>query len=736
MRALALIVAAVFVASSPVLAQPAPPSAAGGRPKVCLVLSGGGARGVAHVGVLKALETLRIPIDCIAGTSMGAVIGGAYASGMTTREMEDVIAGLSTDILFRETPPRQDQAIRRKLDDRSILFGLELGLRDGEIDFPKGVVTGVQLESVLRRLVKTPGFRKFDELPIRYRAVATDLVSGKAMVFHEGELANVMRASMSVPGEIAPAEIEGALYVDGGLTDNLPVDVARSMGADIVIAVNLGTPLLKREELGSVFGVTGQMINILTEQNVRASLASLKSTDMLIEPALGEFSAADFDHLPTTVPIGIAAVQPVAARLTPLALAPERYAELRLAQTATPPRDDRPIAEIRFRHLERVNPEWAAAELDTRVGAPLDQAVLDRDLRRLFGSGDFEHIGYRIIEEPGRRVLDVDAAEKAWGPNYLRFGLGLASDLHGQNTFNAAVSYRRTWINALGGEWRTDAQIGQTSRFYSEFYQPLTVGNLLFVAPQVELERRTVDVFQASQRIARYDVRESTLALDVGSSVTKYGEARAGVVVGVVDASLDTGPAELAPPDTRPRIGAYRVRAIFDQLDSANFPRFGSAASVNVKLSSKSLGATDEYQRWDADFLAAHSFGPHTFRVAGKFGGTFGNDPLPPYDLFQWGGFLQQSGYPTGALLGQRLAFGRVEYTYKLAQQRLLEGLYAGVSLEAGRVGSPVVQGNPAGTLKSLGIYLGADTPIGPFYLGYGFAADGNHSAYLFLGRP
>ena len=741
MRTLAVLVAAAFAASSVVHAQTTPPptapaASATGRPKVCLVLSGGGARGVAHVGVLKALETLHVPIDCIAGTSMGAVIGGAYASGMTTREMEAVVARLSTQVLFREKPPRQDQAIRRKLDDRSILFGLELGLRDGSIDFPKGVVSGIQLESVLRQLVKAPGFRKFDELPIPFRAVATDLVTGKAMVFHEGELANVMRASMSVPAAIAPAEIDGTLYVDGGLTDNLPVDVARAMGADIVIAVNLGTPLLKREELGSVFGVTGQMINILTEQNVRASLASLKSTDILIEPALGEFSAADFDNLVKTVPIGIAAVQPLTARLAPLKLAPGPYAELRAAQTAIPPLDERPIDEIRFRDLARVNPAAAAAEFETRVGSPLDQAVLDRDLRRLFGSGDFEHVGYRIIEEPGRRILDVDAVEKTWGPNYLRFGLGLASDLQGQNTFNAAASYRRTWINALGGEWRTDMQIGQTSRFYTELYQPLATNRLLFISPQAEVQRHTVDVFQRSQRIARYDVRESTLALDVGSSVTKYGEARAGVIAGVVDASLDTGPAELTPSNTRPRIGAYRLRAIYDQLDSANFPRFGAAASMNVKLSSGSLGASDEYVRWDADFLAAHSFGAHTFRVAGKFGGPLGGDPLPAYDLFQWGGFLQQSGYATGALLGQRLAFGRVEYTYKLVQQHLLEGLYAGVSLEGGHVGSPLVPGNNAGTLKSLAVYLGADTPIGPFYLGYGVAADGNHSAYLFLGRP
>ena len=740
MRALACLVATVGVvatAAPPSVAQtPAATGAVVARPKVCLVLSGGGARGVAHVGVLKALEALRVPIDCIAGTSMGAVIGGAYASGMSTAEMEQEIEGLSTEVLFRDKPPRQDQNIRRKLDDRSLLFGLELGLRNGSIDLPKGVVSGIQLESVLRRLVRTPGFRQFDALPIPYRAVATDLVSGKAHVFSEGELANVMRASMSVPGAIAPAEIDGTLYVDGGLTDNLPVDVARRMGADVVIAVNLGTPLLKREELGSVFGVTGQMINILTEQNVRASLASLKSTDILIEPALGEFSAADFDHLGATLPIGRAAVEAMAPRLASLAVAPAAYAALRNVQTTLPPRDEAPIAEIRFRHLERVNPEAAAAVLETQVGKPLDQAVLDRDIRQLFGTGDFEHVGYRIIEGPGRRVLDIDAVEKTWGPNYLRFGLGLASDLQGQNTFDAAASYRRTWINALGGEWRTDVRIGATNGLSTELYQPLAAGSAFFVAPQVELERRTLDLFLESQRIARFDLRSLTAAFDVGTSVTKYGEARAGVVAGVTDASLDTGPPQFAPPDARPHIGAYRIRAIFDQLDSANFPRFGFAASANVKLSSRSLGATDVYERWDADFLGAHSFGPHTFRVAGKAGGRFGSDELPAYDLFQWGGFLQQSGYPTGALLGEKLAFGRVEYSYKLLNQRLLEGLYAGVSLEAGRVGAPVVPGNNAGLLKSAAVYVGADTPLGPFYLGYGISADGNHSAYLFLGRP
>ena len=738
MRFASLLAAVALVAIPQAHAQNAAetPATTGARPKICLVLSGGGARGAAHVGVIKALEAMRVPIDCVAGTSMGALVGGAYASGMTPSEMEGVLKEITTELLFKEKPPRQDRAVRLKQDDRSILFGLELGWRDGELHFPKGAVSGVQLETVLRKLAKAAGFRRFDELPIPYRAVATDLVTGRAVVFREGELANVMRASMSVPAAIAPAEVDGMLLVDGGLTNNLPVDVAREMGADIVIAVNLGTPLMKREELASVIGVTGQMINILTEQNVRVSLASLKPTDVLIEPVLGEFSAADFDSLMKTVPIGVAAVEPVAQRLSALALAPEAYAQLRATQTRSTPPDTRPVAEIRFRPMARVNPATFVDDLETKPGQPLDQAALDRDMRRLYGSGDFEHVNYRVIEEAGRRVLDIDAIEKAWGPNYLRFGLGLGSDLEGENHFNIAASYRRTWMNALGGEWRTDLQLGQTSRIFTEFYQPLETRRLVFVAPHVEYERRNVDLFEGAQRFARYDLRYGTAALDIGTSLTKFGEMRAGAYVGRSRATLDTGPADLLPPGESFDLGGVRVRALLDQLDSVNFPRFGVAVGADLRYSSKALGASDDYARWEIDGLAAYSFGPHTFQIAGKAGGPLGGKPLPIYDQFQWGGFLQQSGYPTGALFGERLAFGRIVYTYRILDQRLLEGLYAGASFEVGTMKNPLVTTNSTGPFRSGAVFIGADTPVGPFYLGYGVADDGNRSAYVFLGRP
>ena len=285
------------------------------RPRIGLVLSGGGARGAAHIGVLKVLEELRVPVDYIAGTSMGSIVGGSYASGNSVDQMLLDISTIKSADLATDAPPRQDVSIRRKQDDLLNFIGPELGFRHGKLLLPKGVVTGIGLEAVLRDLAKVKGSVDFDKLPIPFRACATDIETGKMTVFRSGDLAAVMRASMSVPGAIAPAEIEGRALVDGGLTRNLPVDVAREMGADVIIAVNLGTPLMRRDQIDSLLGVTGQMINILTEQNVSASLASLKSDDVLILPELGDYSSTDFDHMPDTVPIGEAAARKVQDRL-------------------------------------------------------------------------------------------------------------------------------------------------------------------------------------------------------------------------------------------------------------------------------------------------------------------------------------------------------------------------------------------------------------------------------------
>jgi NTE family protein len=686
--------------------------------------------------VLKVLEEMRVPVDYIAGTSMGSIVGGSYASGNSVDQMLRDISNIKSADLATDSPPRQDIAIRRKEDDLKNYIGPELGLRRGKLLLPKGVVTGIGLEAVLRDLAKVKGPVDFDTLPIPFRACATDIEFGKSVVFRSGDLAAVMRASMSVPGAIAPAEIEGKMLVDGGLTRNLPVNVAREMGADIIIAVNLGTPLMKRDEISSLLGVTGQMINILTEQNVSASLDSLKPDDILILPELGDYSATDFDHMPDTVPIGEAAARKVKDQLSRYSISPQQYEEHWRRQTRAAAVDTRPINEIRVEGLKRVNPKVVAENMETQVGKPLDVKVLDADMRRIYGRGDFEHVGYRLIEEPGKRILVVDAVEKSWGPDYLRLGLGLSAESGGDAYFNVLGSYRKTWINSLGAEWKNEVQMGQTTRFFSEFYQPLSVHRYLFVAPMVEYDQRYVQIFQGDTLLAKYNNHSTTAGLDLGSQITKYGELRLGVVGGTQTFRLSSGPQELALTEDRADIGAVRARLRIDQLDSIKFPRSGYFATAEIFDSRTELGALDNYIRWEGDLLSAISFGDNTVQISLKGGGTIGSSPLPVYDQFSFGGFLHMSGYRTGQFYSDSLAFGRLVYYRKLSKAVLTEGVYAGASLEAGRFGGQLVPGNPTGVLGAGSLFLAADTPLGPVYLGYGIGEAGNTAFYFFLGLP
>jgi len=357
-------------------------------------------------------------------------------------------------------------------------------------------------------------------------------------------------------------------------------------------------------------------------------------------------------------------------------------------------------------------------------------------MRRIYGTGDFEHVNYHFLEEPNRRVLAVEAVEKTWGPDYLRFGLGLSSDFTGDAYFNLLASYRQTWLNKLGAEWRNDFQIGRSSSFVTEFYQPVNARGYFFIAPHANFEKRSTSLYQDDNLVARYDIGSNLVGLDLGSQFYRFGELRLGAVYGTVRPALDTGPEILSPGESSIKQGAYTLRLVFDQLDSVIFPRSGWTAGAKVFNANSSLGADMPYTKWDADGFAAVSFGNHTFNLGGKVGGTLGSDPLPRYDQFQWGGFLQQSGYATGQLMGESLRYGRLMYYHRIMRGSLLDGAYSGFSLEMGKVGHPLVASNSDDWLKSLGIFVGSDTPIGPAYLGFGHAADGNNALYFYLGIP
>jgi len=751
--AVALLGAAVSLHGSLAYAQPTSPAMLAtsrpaatsvpkpvGRPMVCLVLSGGGARGAAHIGVIRVLEELRVPIDCITGTSMGSLVGGAYASGMSVAEMEKLTESITFDLLFRETPPRYDLTIRRKQDEgRLNLFSPEIGVDDqGRVSFAKGIVSGIQLETVLRDLSRIKGYVDFNKLPIPFRAVATDLVTGMPKVFDSGDLALAMRASMSVPGVIAPAEFDGMMLVDGGLVNNLPVDVARAMGADIVIAVNLGTPLSPREDIRNVLAITGQMIGILTEQNVRQSLASLAPTDILILPELGNFSAGNFNAMKTTFPIGEAAARKVADRLASLSLPPNEYARIQAARTQPIVASVQPIDAVTFEPppLQRVNPVFLGTLVDTKPGQPIDQETLDRDLLRLYGTRDFEHVNYQLIESPTQRILNVRGIEKSWGPNYLRLGLGLTSDFSGNAFFDLQGQYRRTWINSYGAEWLTNVVLGRNLGLYSEFYQPLEPAQRYFAAPYVDVSRRFLSVFEGDDEVAEYSVPYAIAGADLGTQFTRFGELRLGLFYGVSDPSIKSGRPLLGADPGSVHIGGLRLRGYFDQLDNLNFPRHGWATSFQLAKGLDELGADDDYDQWEASAMAARSWDRHTINVALRGSGPISGDERPIYVTQPWGGFLQQSGFQTGQLLNRRYIYGRMQYYYRVLDVPLFEGLYAGVAGEIGSYGPALVEGNPSGTIYSGAAYLAFDSPLGPMYLGYGVAKGGSQALYFFLGRP
>lgn len=706
------------------------------RPKTCLVLSGGGARGAAHIGVIKMLEQYRIPIDCIAGTSMGALVGGAYASGSSVEDMEKLLASLSTETLFQDSPPRAELNIRRKQEDYTLLTSPEVGSASiTGAKLPRGIVSGVQLETVLRK-ISMPGYHDFDKLPIPYRAVATDLTTGKAEIFKKGELANVMRASMSVPVAIAPVEIDGKLLVDGMLTDNLPIDVAHTMGADVIIAVNVGTPLMKREQLGSIVGVAGQMISILTEQNVQNSLALLTPNDILITPELGDFQTSDFDHLKDTLMIGENAARKMESQLLKLSLSPQEYASYRKAIPPLLANSSHVIDQIEYKDFNHVNPRYVESLIDSKAGEMMNQEILDHDLQILYGTGDFEHVHYKLNKDKDDHyLLSIDAKEKSWGPNYLRFGMGLDSDFHGNAEFNLIGRIRKTWLNSLGAESITDIQIGHTNRISSEFYQPLNGRQNYFVAPMIEVKQSPIDLYAGNQNIARYIIERYRAGIDIGASLNTYGELRAGIRKGIGKASLEIGPESMIPKDNTLNEGSFIASLLLDKFDSVTFPMDGWMLKTNLYNANTVLNADDTYTKWDAQGSFVHSFGRHTFNLFAAGAGSLEGE-LPYYDQHKWGGFLRQSGYQNGQFLCESFSFGRLMYYNKLIEYPALKGVYAGLSFEVGKINDPLVNETSTDLLISGAGFLGAKTPFGPLYFGYGQAQDGSNSFYLFLGLP
>jgi NTE family protein len=681
------------------------------------------------------LEELRIPVDYVAGTSMGSLVGGAYASGMSPDEMARLVEGLDWSKVFSDLPPRKDRSFYlKRLEDES-LWPLVLGVGRGGVSLPSGAIAGQQLGFFLDKLAaRGAGVQSFDELDIPFRAVATNAVTGKMVVFDSGSLADAMRASMSVPGAFAPAEIGDQLYLDGGIVRNLPVDVVRGMGADVVIAVNLEAPLATRDQLNSALTVTLQMIDILLKGNVNEQLATLTETDVLILPDLKGYSSAGFDKAPALIPIGEKAARAIADKLKRYSLPEKEYLALRAEQRARY-RVPAPIEKIRVdtAGLRYVNPQWVDAGLRLGKDQPVDIEDITHKIDVLYGTGDFERISYGFEYENGERVLVVQPVEKPGGPNYLRFGLRAYTDFKGDNEFIVLGNYTMTWLNRLGAQWRNDIGIGSSSFVRSEFYQPLDVTGPWFVAPYVFAGTQKVNFFEGDQVAAQVRETRAIAALDAGATIGTSAQLRAGVFTGALHAT----PTVIIPgvSDVSAGLGGYQFSAAYDSRDNVGFPREGTFARAGATFSRTALGSDLNYQQAELSWLSAWSFGRNTVSAALRGASGFNGD-LPYYDLYAIGGFLNLSGYRVNQLQGQSVALGRLMYYYRAATLSFIGNVYAGASLEAGNVYGAFPEPTSTGLKIAGSLFLGADTLIGPAYFAYGHAEAGNSAFYVYLGYP
>ena len=702
------------------------------RPKVGLVLSGGAARGLAHVGVLKALEEQGIHIDAIAGTSMGAVIGGLYASGYKIDELEKLALGIDWKEALSDAPEREDVPFRRKQDDRDFLVKQKLSFRDdGSLGLPLGVIQGQNLALLLESLLAhSSDIRDFDKLPIPFRAVATDIVNGEKVVFRKGHLPQVIRASMSIPAVFAPVEINGQLLVDGGMVDNIPVDVAREMGVDMVIVVDIGTPLRGRKQLNTVFDILNQSITLMTRSNSEVQLASLKPDDILIQPALASYGTTDFGRALDIINAGYRATQVMEKRLAGLRQSTDvQLAEARTAEERTPV-----ITAIKIENDSKIGDSVIRYYIRQPVGEPLDLGRLQRDMGTLYGLDYFDQVQYRVVHKGQERTLVISARGKRSGTDYLRLGLNLSDDMRGDSAFNIGASYRINGINQLGAEWLTRVQLGDKQELYSEFYQPLDAGSRYFVAPYINARSQNVEAILDNDPIAEYRLERYGFGLNFGRQIGNSGEIRVGVGEAWGEANVRIGDQDL--PSTSFNEGFYDIKYSFDSLDNVYFPHSGEDIALSVRQFEPGLGSDERYRQWEFKLDKALSSGPDTWILGGRYGRTLDTANVVT-SSFLLGGARQLSGFREDAISGQNISLMRAVYYRRLTPRSYLPfdfPLYAGASLERGRAWNNDNEFD-SGYINAASIFIGFDPPLGPLNFSYGFNDDDQKALYLNLGQ-
>ncbi|ENQ8064860.1 patatin-like phospholipase family protein [Vibrio parahaemolyticus] len=729
------------------------------RPKVAVVLAGGGAKGAAHIGVLKALEEMHIPVDIITGTSMGAYVGGLYATGMSADEIESFIYSVDWNSGYRDRVDRSQRRVRDKEYEDRYQITTDLGLRFGEVRAPTGVVQGQNMLRVLRETTGNLGrFDSFDELAIPYRSVATDILELDEVVIGNGYLVDAMMASMSVPGALPPYKLNGHMLVDGGVVNNMPVDVARAMGADVVIAVDISTDYKTEDDFTGLFTVADQLSNYLVRRSTQQQVETLQEHDVYIRPNVGQMETVEFDKMPWAFQSGYDITKEMESKLAGLRLSNAEYQKYIDHKQEVRKKlvygDDRVVDEIVIVNNTHYSDVLLTNRLELEIGRKIETAEIEKAVENLYALDRFELITYHFEEVDGSNLLVFDVNEKSWGPNYLNFRFFLEDDFDTDSQYGIGMSTNFTNLNSHGAEMALNVEMGTDKLIEAELYSPVLSSQEFFVAGKVAYssEGRNLPVSDDDSSLSSVNdflpvsYTEFVSEIAIGIQPTLWQELRLG-------GRYSSGSIELS---TLASVGNldFERRGLFanyrlDTLDDFAFPTRGLLVDleylVSHDTSPEEIGQSkpkdiveDTVYEIDARFKGAMSYQRHTLVGQAEYSFVQSKNSSITLDPRELGGFLHLSGIPRNSLIGQNLFFSSLVYRYKWFDNDfgLFEApVYVGASLEHGGTWSDNdLKLNEAPLYNAASIFFGVDSPIGPIMLAYGRTEQDMEAVYLIVG--
>jgi NTE family protein len=733
---------ALFAASAPIARAQTPAKAAtdvgqeARRPKLALVLSGGGARGAAEIGVLKVLEELHIVPDLIVGTSIGSIVGGLYATGWSPAEIEVLLKTMDWNRVFSDRVDRRERTFRRKQDDLVILFQGRVNFNGFKPYLPPGILGGQSMELFMRSLeIRSTGETDFDAFPIPYRAVATNLNTGEPLVFARGSLATAMRASMAIPGLFAPVEHDGVRLSDGGAVANLPIGIARAQGAEAVIAVDISSPLNPfPQESASFVDAINRMNSLLTVANRNEDVGRLKPGDVFIQPDLTGLSFLAFEKAAEAVGKGYEAAHAKISELKRFSASDEEWAAFR-ARHHRRPESDLVVRTVKVENTSGLDDQLIRQAINIPVGQPLNLPALQDELLRLHAMDVFGIITDSLERTDDRSELVVTVPPKERGLGTLQAGISLTDDFRGETTYTVTVVHRLLAINRLNGEWQNVVQFGTVGVLASEFYQPLDAGQRWFIAPLVEARRELQQLWANGNRVALFTLQREQARLGFGRVLGNWGQLRVGAYTASNRASPEIG--TQAFPEVGEHTGGVVGTFRIDTLNNTAFPTEGTLLTASYDVSLDSLGADASYHTGFFSALHAWTLGGNTVQGLLQAGSNF-ESQTTVFNLFRLGGLGRLSGYANNEFLGPKMVLARLMYYRRLAKfdvSSLRLRAFSGVSLEAGNVYDREQPVSMSTVRWSGGPFVGALTPIGPVVLAVGFAEGGATRWHLVIGE-